>query len=553
MQNDDINKKTEELAAKILEITGSSLFLNLRFLIKAVTSLPAMPYKGTYATDGRRFYYSPAYLLKRYKAGERLPAHDHLHAILHCVFRHWFIGGGIDSLRWNAACDIAVESLIAEIGLYDNENKLEKSKIIDLMHSKMRPLTAERLYSYFKELPDETVEEYAKLFCTDDHNMWYKPAEREYEPEEKYRTLGLGSREETEKEHRHEEHKENGGVQPDSGENCADKTEKNDRNEDTPENGGGDNKVNKRGEKSEDTQGGNSDDSGENGGAEQSAAGGDGNGFEDEKSALEELLSYPQNKDESRLETLKQLEDMWRNIAKQIQMELGHFTKNAGKESEELVQALEEVNRDHYDYAEFLKKFAVRGEVMKLDTDSFDVNYYCYGMSVCENAALIEPLEYKEVKRIRDFVIAIDTSGSVSGALVQNFVQKTYDILNNEKSFFENVNIHIIQCDTEVREAVKITNRKELESYIAKMELKGLGGTDFRPVFDYVKKLLNKKEFTALKGLIYFTDGWGEFPPEKPPYETAFVFMRSDYSAAEPPDIPPWAIKLILDDKDIMQ
>ena len=74
-----------------------------------------------------------------------------------------------------------------------------------------------------------------------------------------------------------------------------------------------------------------------------------------------------------------------------------------------------------------------------------------------------------------------------------------------------------------------------------------------RPVFDYVDKLVEQKEFSNLKGLIYFTDGFGEFPAKKPVYETALAFLRSDYSAAEPPNIPPWAIKLILEDEDIMQ
>ena len=75
------------------------------------------------------------------------------------------------------------------------------------------------------------------------------------------------------------------------------------------------------------------------------------------------------------------------------------------------------------------------------------------------------------------------------------------------------------------------------------MDIHGLGGTDFRPVFDYVNQLLIKKEFINLKGLIYFTDGCGFFPPYKPKYETAFVFIDNEYNI---PDVPPWAIKLVL-------
>ena len=48
------------------------------------------------------------------------------------------------------------------------------------------------------------------------------------------------------------------------------------------------------------------------------------------------------------------------------------------------------------------------------------------------------------------------------------------------------------------------------------MQIRGLGGTDFRPVFEYVEQLRKDKEFINLKGLIYFTDGCGEFPAKKP-------------------------------------
>ncbi|MDE6036138.1 MAG: hypothetical protein K2G36_09545 [Ruminococcus sp.] len=41
-----------------------------------------------------------------------------------------------------------------------------------------------------------------------------------------------------------------------------------------------------------------------------------------------------------------------------------------------LLQNLEAVNREKYDYSEFLRKFAVYGEVMKIDEDEFDYNFY---------------------------------------------------------------------------------------------------------------------------------------------------------------------------------
>ena len=71
-----------------------------------------------------------------------------------------------------------------------------------------------------------------------------------------------------------------------------------------------------------------------------------------------------------------------------------------------------------------------------------------------------------------------------------------------------------------------------------------------RPVFTVVDELIRKKEFINLKGLIYFTDGDGVFPEYKPSYNTAFVFVKDDY---EIPEVPSWAIKLILEPNDILQ
>ena len=108
--------------------------------------------------------------------------------------------------------------------------------------------------------------------------------------------------------------------------------------------------------------------------------------------------------------------------------------------------------------------------------------------------------------------------------------------------------IHIIQCDEKVRSDQVIQSREELEMYMEHFEIRGLGGTDFRPAFAYVDDLLAKKAFGKLRGMIYFTDGYGIFPARKPIYDTAFVFMKEDYQDL---DVPPWAIKLILDPDEI--
>ena len=238
----------------------------------------------------------------------------------------------------------------------------------------------------------------------------------------------------------------------------------------------------------------------------------------------------------------------WENVSQRMQQDIEMFSKQQGNTAGGLMQNLQSVNRERYDYSSFLIKFAVMGEVMKINDDEFDYVYYTYGLQLYDKMPLIEPLEYKDVKRIREFVIAIDTSGSVARETVQRFLQKTYNILQESESFFSKINVHIIQCDADIQEDKKITCREDFDEYLKTMKIHGLGGTDFRPVFSYVDELIHNKEFNNLKGLIYFTDGYGDFPAKKPDYETAFVFLDEEMNNY---DVPPWAIKLILQKEEV--
>lgn len=238
----------------------------------------------------------------------------------------------------------------------------------------------------------------------------------------------------------------------------------------------------------------------------------------------------------------------WKDISERMQQDLEVFTKEQGNAAGSTVMNLKEINREKYDYTSFLKKFAVTTEVMKINDDEFDYIFYTYGLNLFKKMPLIEPLEYKDGKRIKEFVIAIDTSGSTSSSLVHKFITKTYNILKTAETFDTRINLHIIQCDAIIQEDKKITNQLEFDEYLKGMKILGCGGTDFRPVFKYIEELQEQKELTNLKGLIYFTDGMGTYPAKKPPYDTAFIFMQSNYYDVA---VPPWAIKLILNDEDL--
>ena len=243
-----------------------------------------------------------------------------------------------------------------------------------------------------------------------------------------------------------------------------------------------------------------------------------------------------------------ELSRKWQEINEKMETDLETFSKEASEENGSFLGQLRVENRERQDYREFLRKFSVLREEMGTDPDTFDYGFYSYGLSLYGNMPLIEPLETREVRRIADFIIVIDTSMSCSGTLVRRFLEETYSVLKQNDSYFRRVNVHIIQCDEKVHSDVKITSEKELKKYMDQFELYGEGGTDFRPAFAYVDELLGRGEFDDLKGLIYFTDGYGIYPSRMPPYKTAFVFLEEDYRDA---DVPAWAIRLVLREDEL--
>lgn len=255
-----------------------------------------------------------------------------------------------------------------------------------------------------------------------------------------------------------------------------------------------------------------------------------------------------QQQEEEQSEKQQQLEEKWTEIGEKTETNLETFSKDMGEEAGELLQYLKVENRERYDYRQFLQKFVTLKEDMQVDDDAFDFIFYTYGLNLYGNLPLIEALEYKEVKKVEELVIAIDTSESCEGETVKRFLEETYAILSSSESFFHKVNIHIIQCDAAVQLDKKITSAEELALFMEDFELRGSGGTDFRPVFQYVDRLIEEKAFQNLKGLIYFTDGYGTFPKRRPAYDAAFVFYHEDYTDV---NVPPWAMKLILGKDDL--
>lgn len=239
--------------------------------------------------------------------------------------------------------------------------------------------------------------------------------------------------------------------------------------------------------------------------------------------------------------------EQWKKISERVKTDLNAFHKDkTGAES--LVKNLEEATKERYNYAEILRRFTVMGEDIAVNDDEFDYVYYTYGLRQYGNLPLIEPLEYREIYKVKEFVIAIDTSASCQGPIVRGFLRRTYSLLKGTENFFQKVNIHIIQCDSEVQSDTKITSDEEFEEFIQTGKLQGFGATDFRPVFSYVEELKAKGEFENLKGLIYFTDGYGIYPERMPSFDVIFAFLEEDGHRLP---VPPWSLKVILEGDEL--
>ena len=233
----------------------------------------------------------------------------------------------------------------------------------------------------------------------------------------------------------------------------------------------------------------------------------------------------------------------WQDISRKTNIGMEYFQAPQSRSGNTLAKQLQVAVRDDVDYRAFLRRFAAPHEVMQVDGDAFDYIFYTYGLQTYGNMPLIEPPESKEERRIEDLVIAVDTSMSTTGRLVQDFLSCTYAILRSTETFTRKVNIRILQCDDKIQSDTAIHDLSELQEYMEHFELQGGSATDFRPVFRHIEELKAQGAFTSLRGLIYFTDGMGVYPTRRPNYDVAFLFLE------EPPlsvRVPAWATRLVI-------
>lgn len=607
MQLDEESAKISEYAHKIMDLSRTSASFKMKFLSNAITFLQLQESQYNLAVDGEFIYYNPMYVIAKYKDDATYLDYAFLHMTVHCLFQHLFMRKQVDHKLWNAACDIYAFYIINSANdpklLHSDAIKLaEERSVLSRACTDIKILTPEHLVVWLDSHPEVMDMIIRKsLFLVDSHDAWYEETSQsrkggQQSNKRKKKKKRKNQKDNSEKQNEEQQQdqdrdrdnsedqdadkpdkeskqkKKSERDKPDSepdDEETDDETEDSDNPDDNPEDqdgngeGGSDSNKDDSENSDEESDSNNSDNPGNSdsdNSEDEDNGDGDGSGDEEDNEDEDEDEDGDEDDEENEDEddssnsqsqtSRSDLAEKWKNMAQRAQTGLDTgFLKGDGAGN--ALAGLQEVTKENISYEDFLRKFSVLTEQMVINMDEFDYSFYTYGLQLYGNVPLIEPLEYKDTKRIHDFVIAIDTSGSTFGPLVQKFLSKTFNILSGQDSFDSRVCIHIIQCDTRIHSDVKIEKLEDLDEYMRTFQIYGGGGTDFRPVFEYVDKLLESKEFTDLRGLIYFTDGFGHFPHTPPQYETAFTFVGDDHCPLSA--VPDWAITLELDENEFKE
>jgi predicted metal-dependent peptidase len=110
-------------------------------------------------------------------------------------------------------------------------------------------------------------------------------------------------------------------------------------------------------------------------------------------------------------------------------------------------------------------------------------------------------------------VFAVDTSGSMS----DSELALIYAEVRNFRETFP-CRLTILQADTNIKSIVEYGEMDGTE-IPDRVDVHGRGGTNFRPVFDW----MNNQYSGQGSALLFATDGYGTFPDYPPPYPVIWL------------------------------
>ena len=181
------------------------------------------------------------------------------------------------------------------------------------------------------------------------------------------------------------------------------------------------------------------------------------------------------------------------------------------------------INRlvERFDTARLRWKKKYFNTVMSTNRGHSNASYRRADRRRLASTGLIFPTRYDT--QVKDIVIAIDTSGSMSEAELSTGMSETAGVITQIKP----KRLIVLPTDSRIHNVIDLKDLKPTTNFINTCNmlrdrvvplLGGGGGTSFAPPFDWVAKNKIKPQC-----LIYFLDGYGKAPAHPPKYPVVWV------------------------------
>lgn len=200
-------------------------------------------------------------------------------------------------------------------------------------------------------------------------------------------------------------------------------------------------------------------------------------------------------------EVAKQLQQKW----EQTQQSIAQRARLKGDFPGSLLEQLEKT-KTSVDWLTVLQRFL-------LNTSASDVSEEFFDRRFLGDELYIEAIDSPQVE---DIVFAKDTSGSMDGLWLSQTCSEIQEAMQRVKI----KRCWVLDIDSSMQGIIQEYGPNDQIDFSAK----GRGGTDFRPPFKWAKDECP----STPKALIYFTDGYGPFPEEAPPYPVLWMTFGED-------------------------
>ena len=161
-----------------------------------------------------------------------------------------------------------------------------------------------------------------------------------------------------------------------------------------------------------------------------------------------------------------------------------------------------------------------------------------YGAIEVKGHDIVKIKKLDKEKRGLPYLLPGFVDPHIHGAAGVDFIDATYERLQKMEEFLreviaiakshDQIKMWVIPCDAEVQGVYPVQNGNIQQ--IMSIEMKGDGGTNFKPVFEHIDEHIRNCRI-----LVYLTDGYGDFPEHQPRYHTIWVVNKEGRESKEFP------------------